>query len=399
MPGLEAKKTIGVGLISVGFMGKLHARSYRLVQDRWPELNVDIKLVIAADPVHEAAQKAVDSLGFAQATGDYHDVINHPDVDVISVCSPNFLHHEIAMAVIAAGKHLWIEKPMGRNAQESREIAEACAAKGLMTAVGFNYRQAPVLSHARDLIKTGQLGEITNFRFKMMADYVSDPDGAFTWRYERALAGSGVFGDLLSHGFDLVQYLVGNIAEVVAAKDTYIKKRMKPTKAAASHFAKTTDGEMREVENEDYAQGMVRLVGGALGTFESSRIAIGPRNDYEIEVRGTKGTIRWNQERMNELQVCLANNPEYGFTTVLGSPGHGEYSRFQPGGGLAMGFDDLKSTEAMLFIKSVVTGEQVAPSVSDCWSTAEVTAAAERSIESGHWEKVTQVASGRTTSK
>jgi predicted dehydrogenase len=177
-------KKLGYGLISVGWMGRLHARSLSKLSDLYPELGADIRFIIAADPVESARALALDSLGFEKITADYMEVIKNPDVDIISICSPNYLHHEIAMAAIAAGKDFWIEKPMGRNEIESREIAERSAAAKLATAVGFNYRHAPALAHARQMIKDGKLGEIRNVHISFVADYVSDPAGAFTWRFE-----------------------------------------------------------------------------------------------------------------------------------------------------------------------------------------------------------------------
>ena len=148
-----AKKTLGYGLISVGWMGRVHSRGLSQVPERYPELGVAICKVIAADTLESARENAVNLMGFEQATENYLDVINHPDVDIVSICSPNFLHHEIAMAAIKAGKDFWIEKPMGRSEVESREIAEGAIAKGLMTAVGFNYRQSPAIAHARELVR------------------------------------------------------------------------------------------------------------------------------------------------------------------------------------------------------------------------------------------------------
>jgi predicted dehydrogenase len=391
----KMSKKLGYGLISVGWMGRLHARSLGKLSDLYPELGADIRFVIAADPVEAARKLAVESIGFESATADYMDVINHPDIDIVSICSPNFLHHEIAMAAIAAGKDFWIEKPMGRNEIESREIAEAAADKKLMTAVGFNYRHAPALMHARKMIKNGELGEITNVHISFVADYVNDPEGAFTWRFENKFAGSGVFGDLLSHGFDLAQFVVGDIDEVMAQSEIFIKERREAA-AGASHFSKSADGALRKVENEDYASGMLKFKNGARGTFESSRIAVGPSVEYSIEVRGSNGTIRWNFERLNELEVATRNSDIYGFTRRLAGPGDGEYAAFQPGRGLPMGFDDLKTIEAALFVKSVLTREQVAPSVADCYSAAQITAAAKKSIETGTWQKVLSVSSHRS---
>ena len=388
-------KQLGYGLISVGWMGRLHARSLSKLRDLYPELDTDIRFVIAADPVESARILAVESLGFESATADYMEVINNPDVDIVSICSPNFLHHEIAMAAIKAGKDFWIEKPMGRNESESSEISEGAIARNLMSAVGFNYRHAPALMHAKKMIASGELGEITNVHFSFIADYVNDPEGAFTWRFENKFAGSGVFGDLLSHGFDLAQFVVGDITEVIAQSEIFIKER-REAPAGASHFSKSSDGALRKVENEDYASGLIKFANGARGTFESSRIAVGPSVEYSIEVRGSNGTVRWNFERLNELEVALRNGTTYGFTRRLAGPGDGEYATFQPGRGLPMGFDDLKTIEAMLFVKSVLTRKQLAPSVSDCHSAAEITAAAKRSIESGTWQKVLSVSTNTT---
>ena len=391
-----AKKTLGYGLISVGWMGRVHSRGLSQVPERYPELGVAIRKVIAADTLESARDNAVNLMGFEQATENYLDVINHPDVDIVSICSPNFLHHEIAMAAIKAGKDFWIEKPMGRSEVESREIAEGAIAKGLMTAVGFNYRQSPAIAHARELVRGGKLGKIYNVEVKMIADYVNDPEGAFTWRYVNEFAGSGVLGDLMSHGFDLAQYVVDDITEINAQSEIFIKERREAA-PGTSHFAKNASGELRTVENEDWTSGMMRFANGASGTFESSRISVGPSCEYSIEVRGSLGTIRWNFERLTELEVAYRDAPEYGFTRALSAPGDGHYGNFQPGRGIAMSFDDLKTIEASLFIKSVLERKQHAPSASDCYSAAECVAAAKRSIASGSWQKVNPVTTNRTT--
>ncbi|GAA4676752.1 Gfo/Idh/MocA family protein [Frondihabitans cladoniiphilus] len=391
-----APRTLGVGLISVGWMGRLHTRAYKGIAERYPELNVRTRLVVAADPVPASQAEAVNLLGYERAVADYHEVLADPEVDVVSICAPNFLHKEMALAAAAAGKPFWIEKPMGRSAAESAEIAAAVAAAELVTAVGFNYRHAPAVEKARDLIRSGALGRVTNVRGAFFADYSSDPAGALTWRFIRERAGSGVLGDLLSHGLDLAQYLVGRIGSATSLTETFITERAKPSGAAASHFSRA-EGTPEPVENEDYAALLIRFDNGAVGTFESSRISIGPRADYSIEVYGTKGSLRWNFQRMNELEVCLGTDggaagatgaAAYGYTTMLTSPGHGDFGRFQPGGGTGMGFDDLKTIEAAQFLSSVLTGEQLAPSVADGWAAAEIVAAAEASADDRAWHDV-----------
>lgn len=390
--------TLNVGVISLGWMGRLHTRSFKQLQERFPEIDVKINLSVACDPIEETRRVAVDELGFDRAVAEYKDLLADPDVDVVSICSPNFLHKEIALAAIEAGKPFWIEKPMGVSAEESREIAEAAEKAGLITGVGFNYRHVPAVEKLRSLIAEGRLGRITNVRAWLLADYASSPDGPLTWRYSRELAGAGVVGDLLSHGADLVQYLVGRIGSVTALTDTFIPERPIPTKAGVGHGGWEVSDELGPVENEDYVGMLVRLDSGAVGTLEASRVAVGPRSEYVVEVYGTEGSARWNFEDLNDLQICIGRESEFqGYTRVMAGPdSFPNFARFQPGAGTSMGFDDLKAVEAAKFVQSVLTGDQLAPSAADGWSAAEVDEAVIRSVESGQWESVARV-TGATT--
>jgi predicted dehydrogenase len=381
------RRDVGIGLISVGWMGRAHSRAYRNVTEHYPELTVRPRLVMAADVVERGRTDAVELLGYERAVSDYRDVVADPAVEAVSICAPNDLHREIALAVAAAGKPFWIEKPMGRGLAESEDIARAAADAGVVTAVGFSYRNPPVIAKARRLIASGRLGRITNVHVSFLADYSSDPQGALMWRFLRDRAGSGVYGDLLSHGFDLATYLVGPISEVSAAQETYIAQRPRLTGTAIGHTA-TSTGDPAPVENEDYAAVLARFANGALGVFESSRIAVGPRAEYVIDVYGTEGSLRWDFQRMNELRLAVRGDSDYGYTTLYAQPGDGDFARFQPGGGTAMGFDDLKTIEASAFLASIADGVQHGPSVADGRAAAAIADAAERSGVTRRWESV-----------
>jgi len=385
---------VGVGLVSLGWMGRLHSRAYRAVAEHYPELPVRVELVSAADTDADARRSAETVLGYRRTTGDYREVVADPEVDVVSICAPNFLHHEVALAAAAAGKPFWIEKPMGRSAAESSEIARAAVDAGVVTSVGFNYRHAPAVARARELVRSGALGTVTNVRVSLLADYSADPLGALTWRFRRERAGSGVLGDLLSHGADLAQFVVGRIESVTGLTETFIRERPLPGSGSAGHFSKGVEGGATgEVENEDYAAVLGRFDSGAVVVLESSRVAIGPRAEYALEVYGTKGSLRWDFQRLNELQVA---DDTSGYRTVMAQPGFGDFARFQPGAGTSMGFDDLKTIEAQLFLRSVLEGRQLAPSAADAWSAAEIVEAAVRSDRARAWEAVGRV-EGPTT--
>ena len=390
-------KRIGVGVISLGWMGRLHARSYRALAERYQGLGAEVRLVAACDPVEAARDEAVAALGFERAYADYHELLADPEVDVVSICSPNFLHHEIALAAVAAGKPFWIEKPMGVSAEQSRQIAEAAEAAGLITAVGFNYRHTPAIERARQLIRDGRIGRVTNVRCWLIADYGSSPEGPLTWRHSRDKGGSGVIGDLLSHGADLVQYLAGRIESVTATSAQFIPERPIPTKAGIGHSGWEVSDELGPVENEDWVAVLARLEGGAVATMEASRVAVGPRAEYVVEVYGTNGSLRWNFEHLNDLLVCAGRDQEFqGYTRVMAGPDFPSFGIFQPGAGTSMGFDDMKTVEAAQFIESVLTGEQRAPSVADGWAAAEIDEAAVASAADGRWHDVPEV-TGRTT--
>ena len=389
-------RDIGIGVVSLGWMGRLHASSYQRIPSRFPELGIRPRLVVAADPLEENQVAAREQFGFEKAVASIDEVLADPEVEAVSICSPNFLHRDFAVKAAAAGKPFWIEKPMGVDAGQSREIRDAAAAArdgaGIATAVGFNYRHAPAIAHLRELVASGRLGRITNVRCWLIADYASSPDGPLTWRYDRSKGGSGVIGDLLSHGADLVQHVTGQrIAEVSATTDTFIPERPLPLGAGVGHGAVAVSEERGAVENEDWVAALARLDGGAHATLESSRVARGHRSDYALEVFGTEGSARWSFTRMNEFEVMIGEGgTEHGYTTVLAGPGHGDYARFQPGAGIPMIFDDLKTIEGAAFLSDAVHGTRLAPSAADGVSAAEICETIVRSAASRSWEDVVQ---------
>src|SRR5689334_13692257 len=387
----------GIGLISVGWMGKLHSRAYQAIPLVYPELKIRPRFVHAADSAPDRAEYAREVLGYEKAGTDYRDVLADPEVDVVSICAPNMLHREIGVAAAQAGKPFWIEKPVGRDARETAEVATAARAAGVATSIGYNYRHAPAVEHMRELIADGALGRITNVRSVFLNGYASEPKGALSWRFQKQYSGSGAMGDLLSHVADLVQYVVGPIDEVTALSTIVHAERPLLPMGSGTHFAVIEDGEMGTVENEDYGAVLARFAPnsrgpGAVGTLECSRVVIGPQCGLAIEVYGTEGSATWNFERMNELKLAVGRGGAHaGYTTILGNPGMGDYAKFQPGPGNSMGYDDLKVIEAKKFLLSITQGVAGACTIDDAQSAAEVVSAAVQSAETGSWVKVPSV--------
>ena len=383
-----------VGVIGFGWMGRVHAQAYARVRHHYPELPVLPRLSVIADEVAERAAAATDQFGAQRSVGDWHELIADPEVAAVSVTAPNFLHREIGCAVADARKHLWIEKPVGLSAADARAVADAAQAAGIATAVGFNYRNAPAVETARQLINDGEIGEVTHARFRFFSDYAAHPDGALSWRFARERGGNGVLGDLASHGADLVWYLLGDIDSLVADSAIVIPDRPKPSGATSGHQL-AVGGERGPVENEDYVSAQMRMTSGARCVLEASRIAVGDQNSYGFEIHGTAGALRWDFRRMGELEIAR-NGHEGRFqdlatATVFVGPDHGEYSAFQPGSANAMGYDDLKVIEAARFCAAVAAARSGAPApsvgatIADAVRAAEVLEAMTASVVQGRW--------------
>lgn len=358
-------RPVGVAVVGFGWMGRVHTQAYARVRHHFPELPVVPQLVAVADDVPGRAEEAVEQFGFASATRDWRELADDPRVSAVSIATPNFLHREIGVAMARAGKHVWIEKPVGLTADDARAVAAAVDAAGVQSAVGFNYRHAPAVALAREMIAGGEIGKATHARFRLFADYAASPDGALTWRYERARGGSGVLGDLASHGIDLVRFLLGDVASLVADTAVFIAERARPTGATAGHV-RVEGGEPGPVENEDYVSALLRLSSGARVVLEASRIAVGEQNSYGFEVHGTAGALFWDFRRMGELGVVggTARQGESVRTVYVG-PGAGRYGAFQPAAATAMGYDDLKVIEAHDFLRSIAEGRSYGTEIRD----------------------------------
>jgi predicted dehydrogenase len=294
------------------------------------------------------------------------------------------------VAVAASGRHLWIEKPAGRSADDTRAISTAVHDTGVMSAVGFNYRNAPAVQVARRLLAEGALGTIESFDVRMLADYSAHPDQALSWRFDPAYAGTGVLGDLASHGFDLARHVggdaLGPVVELVADQATYIPERPLPGAGTMSHFARGVDGPRGPVGNEDVASALLRFGSGARGTLTSSRVAVGEQCSYGFEVRGTTGALSWDFRRMGELRVCLGQDYQDATWEIrLVQPGDGDLTAFQPGAGIAMSYDDLKVIECRALAESIQTGRPQGATIEDAVVAAELVDAMVRSYEERRW--------------
>ena len=385
------RRDLGVAVVGMGWMGRVHGAAYARVAHHFPDLPVRPRLVAVADELPERGRAAVDQLGFERAVTDWRELLDDPLVEAVSITSPNYLHREMGVAAAQAGRHVWIEKPVGRSSAETADVAAAVAAAGVRSTVGFNYRQAPAVQHARALIADGRIGTPTHARVQLLADYAAHPDGAFSWRFQRDLAGSGVLGDLASHGVDLVRFLLGDVEAVVADVARFILRRPVPT-AAGTHFARSSGGPLREVENEDWVGGLLRLQGGARATLEASRVAVGEQCSYGFEVHGSRGLVAWDFRRLGELRLSVGDDyADQSVSTLFVGPGHGGFAAFQPAPGIAMGYDDLKVLEAEAFLRSIASGRAHGPTVDDALVAARTLDAMAESARTGAWVGVEHV--------
>jgi len=354
-----------VGIVGLGWMGQVHARALSRLTQHYTDSPLRPRLVAVADTADDdRTERAAQAFGFEHQLTDWRELVTRDDVDLVCVTGPNFIHRDVAVAAAEAGKHLWVEKPAGRNAVETAEIVAAVEASGVQSAAGFNYRNAPAVELARELVASGRLGAVEHTSVRFVSDYAAHPEGALSWRFQNEFAGSGVLGDLVSHAADLVRYVVADIDELVADRATFIAQRPQ-ARPGAMHYERGS-GAMGAVENEDHVSALLRIAGGAHGILEASRSAVGEQNTYGIEVHGTTGALKWDFRRMNELQVCVDQDYQDAFyTTRYATPGDGELAAFQPGANNPMGFDDLKVIEARRLVQSIADGKPHGATIHD----------------------------------
>ena len=361
-----------VGLIGAGFMGKAHVFGFSIAE-RVFDLPVAFELDIVADVTPELAEAARQSLGFARATGDWRELVGDPQVDIIDITAPNALHKTMALAAIAAGKHVYCEKPLAPLAADALEMAEAAEAAGVKTQVGFNYLTNPMLRLAREMIAAGELGEIYAYRGVHAEDYMADRNAPFTFRHE--LAGGGALADIGSHALATAEFLLGPISAVMGNCRTLISQR------------RDAAGVLRKVEVDDVTHVLLRFASGATGSVDANWCATGRTMQHDFEIYGAKGSVHFSQERFNELHYFDAHDRtgRRGFRCIVAGPDHPPYGRFCVAPGHQLGFNELKAIEVASFAEAIAGRAPEPFGFRAGWRVQSLVEAVRTSSERGQW--------------
>lgn len=332
---------LGVGLIGSGYMGKCHALAWTSVATVFSDVGRP-QLVALADATPELAREQAEAFGFCRGTGDWRDLISDPAVDVVSIAAPNQFHADMAVAALEAGKHVWCEKPMATSLEDAVRMRDAARRSGKTAILGYNYIQNPMIRHARKLIAEGRIGDVNHIRLEMDEDYMADPAEPFYWKSEKR-SGYGALDDFAVHPLSLLAVLHGRITSVVADM-----AKPYPDRPA-------NDGGRRNVENHDIAQALFRTELGASGVLMVNRSAWGRKGRIALQIFGSKGSILYDQERMNELQIYSTEDPTdlQGYRTILAAPPHPPYRQFIPAPGHGLGFNELKVIECHELLKTI----------------------------------------------
>lgn len=388
-------KKINVGLIGGGFMGKAHSLAYSAVpMFFWPSEVMPVKHTIA-EFTDKMAQDAAARFGFDNSTSDWKSIIENPEIDLVDIATPNNSHAEIAIAALAAGKHVICEKPLARTVEEAAAMYEAARKSNSVNMVAFNYRRTPAVALAKKYIEDGSIGRIINFRATYLQDWSADPDSPLSWRFQKSVAGSGAVGDILTHVLDLARYLAGEVTEVSAMTNHIITER--PLQQSGSDSLGNSkggsDAPKGAVDVEDEVLSLLKFANGAIGSVEATRNAWGRNNFITLEIHGTEGSIAFNYENRDELQVCFKSDEgdRRGFRTVYTGPNHPNGNALWPIPALGIGYGETKIIEAHDLFTAIAGGEPVRPDFGDGYQVALIDDAILRSAESGQWVQVPQL--------
>jgi predicted dehydrogenase len=379
--------TIGVGLVGYKFMGKSHSNAYRQVASFFPDVALKPEMRAICGRDEAAVAQAAQQFGWQGYETDWRKLVARPDIGLIDISTPGDSHAPIAIAAAEHGKHLFCEKPLANTIAEARAMQEAAQKAGVVTMVNFNYRRVPAVQLAKRLIDEGRIGTIYHWRAVYLQDWIMDPDFPLVWRLDKSQAGSGTLGDLGAHIIDLARMLVGEVSEVTGLTETFIKQR--PVLGGTTTDLGAAAGEgMGDVTVDDAALFLARFDNGAVGSFEVTRFANGRKNYNSFEINGSKGSIVFNLERMNELTVLFSDDPPEvaGFKNVLVTDGgaHKYLSAWWPAGHI-IGWEHTFTHGVLDLLNGIAANESPAPTFEDGVRCQAVLDAVERSAGSRSW--------------
>jgi predicted dehydrogenase len=371
-------RKLNIALIGHGFMGRAHSNAWRQVRSFFDVPYEPVLKVICGRNEGELI-KAANKFGWQEHSTSWEEVIGREDIDVVDICAPGDMHLPIALAAAASKKIIFCEKPLANTVAEAKQMLEAARANGCVHMLCHNYRRAPAVALARELLGAGRIGEIYHYRGTYLQDGLVDPDYPRVWRLEKARAGSGALGDLLSHSIDLARYLVGEITEVSGLLKTFIPERPLPQSRM-----------MAPVEVDDAALSLVKFESGAVGTIEATKFATGRKNYNRFEINGSRGSIVFNLERMNELELYVDEGPESGFRTIqVTGKGYPYMEGWWPRGHI-IGYEHTFTHTVLDLLRAVAEGRLPTPNFEDGVRNQLVLDAVERAAESRSWQDVPQ---------
>lgn len=380
-----AKKKINVGMVGAQFMGKAHSVGYRDVAWAFPDVKLaPVMKEIAAITLDEA-EKEREHLGWERASEGFKDIINRDDIQLIDICTGNSTHKDIAVAAARAGKHIFCEKPMALNVAECKEMINAVEKAGVIAMIDFNYRRVPAVELAKQMIEKGMIGTPYHFRAVYLQDWIVDPEFPLVWRLKKELSGSGAHGDLNAHITDLARYLCGEFDSVCGMMKTFIEKR--PLLGQDKVNGKK---EMGEVTVDDATVYMAKFKNGAIGTFEATRFGTGNLNANRFEINGSEGSVRFNLERLNELEYFSRKDEQgcQGWKNILVTdPVHPFIKGWWPAGHI-IGWQHTFVHQIYTLMNGIATGTNPAPSFYDGLKCQAVLDAVEKSAETEKWVTV-----------
>jgi len=368
--------SVNIALIGYAFMGRAHSNAYRQVTPFFsPRLTPRLKVLCGR--TRRAVDKAARQLGWDEADTDWEAVVHRPDIDIVDICTPGDSHAPMAIAAARAGKVVFCEKPLANSVREAERMLAAVKRAGVIHMICHNYRRAPAVMLAKQIVASGQLGEIRHFRGTYLQDWITNPAFPLVWRLDKKKAGSGALGDIGAHTVDLARFLVGEIAEVAGDLRTFIKTRPLPGRPK-------TRG---RVTVDDAAAAVVRFANGAMGTIEATRLAPGRKNSNRFEINGRKGSVAFDLERMNELELYLESDRrrQRGFRRILATESDHPFVKAWWPPGHIIGYEHTFTHTVYDLLEAIADDRVPEPNFVDGIRNQRVLEAIERSARTRRW--------------